>query len=203
MSKWHDGRPVFNRLPLDGYQNNDAVDALTVWVDEKITSKAEQLQNFYTNYLNPDTCLSEALDYLAYLVGLSGEYWDSAWSDQVKRTFIKSAHPLLWSKRGTLAVISFILQTHGLEHQIWTDADLIMSFAMSRAFGTTKLRFFVRLSVSYPRSGLQYREAQRTLKNFAPAVVEHKACYDYFRLGLSIWSDPMFSEGTYKPVSGS
>lgn len=198
MSQWHDGRPIFARLPLDGYQNNEAVDALTVWVDEKIISKAEQLQDFYTNYLNPDTCLSEALDYLAYLVGLSGEYWDKSWSDPVKRTFIKSAHPLLWSKRGTIDVISFILKTHGLAYQIWTDADLTMSFTMSATFGTTKLRFFVRLPVAYPRKGLEFREAQRTLRNFAPAVVQNKACYDYFRLGLSDWGDPMFSDGTYK-----
>lgn len=194
MSDWQNRRPIFDALPEKGYQDNTVADALTFWIDSKLSDKADQLQNFYKT-LDPDTCPESMLEYLAFLHGLSGSFWDNAWSSATKRTFIKNSHSLLWRYRGTSKVIAFVLSTHGLKYSIWTDGDLRMPFKLSQKFATSKLRFFIRLSYTYARDGWEWKEAKRTAKNFAPAIVGYSVCHEVFRLGFSRLGEPMFKNG--------
>lgn len=191
---WHNGQPVLSRLPQDGYQDNEAVQALTGWVDENLTNKAEQLQNLYIDLTDPSTCKPEWLDFLAWCCGLSGSYWDTEWPIQVKRTLIANSHTVLWSKKGTLECIQFVLNAHGLLHSIWTDGDLVLPFPMPGIFGEAQLRFFVRLPVKYNRKAKEFREVERTIRNFSPAIVDAQVCYDVFRLGISRLGEPMFPD---------
>lgn len=188
---WHDSRPVFSRLPERGYKDNLAADALTSWVDEKLTAKAEQLQGFYLQ-LDPNTADEASLDYLAWLCGLSGSYWDTEWSAQVKRSLIAASHNYLWANRGTLDVIKFVLDTHGIDYDIWQDGSSVIPFKMPRAFGANRLRFFVRLPLAYDRTSRQWREVERSLRNFAPAVVQNRVCYQGFKMGFSVVGEAMF-----------
>lgn len=188
---WYDSRPVFSRLPERGFKDNAIADALTSWVDEKLTAKADQLQSFYLQ-LDPNTASEEYLDYLAFLVGLSGSYWDTEWSAQVKTSLIAASHSYLWTNRGTLGVIEFVLKTHGITYDIWQDGISILPFTLPKAFGANRLRFFVRLPLRYARTSQEWREVERTLQCYAPAVVQCKVCYQGFRLGFSKLGDALF-----------
>lgn len=190
---WEIGRPVFNRLPAKGYKDNLAVDSLTQWQDQKLTAKADQLQNFYKN-LDPDTAPIAYLDYLAYLVGLSGSYWDSNWDPEIKRQFIRIAHPYLWPMRGTMAAIKKVLDTHQLAYSIWEDGESVLPFKMPKAFGSAKLRFYIRLGIQYRRNGQTFTEARRTISNFAPAVTKTGVVYERFYISFSKLGEPMFSK---------
>ena len=185
-------RPIFRSLPQDGYQNVPTVDHLTEWVDARLSDKARQLQDLWKDLCDPLTCKPEYLDYLAVLVGLSGAFWDTQWSASVKRQLIANSHSVLWSLKGTTAVLSYVLNVHQVEHSIWSDGDLVMPFSMSRPFGSAKLRFYLRLPLAYRRESKQFVEAKRTLRNYAPAIVQHKAVYEYFHLGFSTIGEPLF-----------
>lgn len=182
-----------SRLPDSGYRDNPTAQALVSWVDESLAAKAAQMQNLYKDLCDPATCRPEFLEYLAYLVGLSGAYWDIQWDTEVKRTLIKNAHSKLWRLRGTFHVIAFVLDTHRIRHLLWTDGESVLSFRMPKTFGSAKLRFYLRLPIDYHRNGLEFREAQRTLRNYAPAIVEHKAVYEQFFCGFSKLGEPMFN----------
>lgn len=196
MSNWGNGRPIFDSLPEKGYRDNEVADALTSWVDQELTEKAALLQNFYRQ-LDPVLCDSDKLDFLAYLNGLSGNFWDSSWQDDVKRKLIANAHPVLWDQRGTAAALHFVLSTHKLRYDLWVDGNTNLSFSMPAKMATPKLRFFIRLPVTYHRGGTEWREAVRTARNFAPAIVRHEVCYDYFRCGFSRLGEPMFNQGSF------
>lgn len=188
---WYDSRPIFSRLPEKGYRDNEVVDALTSWVDEKLTAKADQLQNFYRN-LDPVNAPEKYLDYLAWCVGLSGKYWDTNWSTPIKRQLITVSHTFLWRNRGTLKVISFLLKLHKIDHTIWQKGDLVMPFQMPSQFGKSQLRFTIKLPRKYTRDSPQWREAQRILDNFAPAIVDVRLSYDQFYLGKSKLGEQMW-----------
>ncbi len=196
MSQWENGRPIFDSLPEKGYRDNEVADALTSWVDQELSEKAALLQNFYKQ-LDPALCDSDKLDFLAYLNGLSGNFWDSAWSDEVKRQLIANAHPVLWDKRGTATALRFVLDTHKIKYHLWLDGSSTMAFKMPTKMADPKLRFFIRLPITYPRHSKEWNEALRTARNFAPAIVGYRVCHEYFRCGFSKVGEPMFKSGSF------
>ena len=197
MSDWQNNRPIFDSLPEKGYKDNSVADALTLWVDHDLSKVALQLQKFYLE-LDPDTCQSGMLEYLAFLNGLSGSYWDNSWAEPVKRLMIKIAHSVLWNFRGTTYALKTVLQIHGLTFDVWLDGVSNLTFQIPQKMANPKLRFFIRLPVDYARNGKQWREAERTARNFAPAIVGYKVCHEYFRLGFSQVGEPMFKAGSFK-----
>ena len=188
---WQDGRPIYNRLPLKGYQDNLVADWLTLWVDEKLSGTASTLEAFWQNLI-PETCPAVYLDYLGYLCGLSGQYWDTKWSTAVKRLMVANTHKF-WSDRGTMLTIKSVLDIHRLTYTLWTNGALRLPFTLPNTFGTDDLRLYVRLPLIFQRTSQQFKEAQRTLRNYAPAVVKSAACFERFYLGFSYFSDPLFT----------
>lgn len=188
---WALGRPVYDRLPAIGFKDSPLADVLTQWIDQYLSNKATQVAQFYLE-LHPDTCQDASLEYLAWLVGLSGPYWDVTWTPAIKRALIAIAHTVLWRRKGTLGVIKTVLDIHGIAHDFWLDGSLLLTFALSGTFGTPKLRYFVRLPLQYLRSEREFREAERTVNNFSPAIVGARVCYERFYLGFSKLGDPLF-----------
>lgn len=189
---WLDSKPVLSQLPRKGYQDNLAVQSLVAFADIKLTAIADQLQNFYKE-LDPTTANEKYLDYLAYLVGLSGNYWDSRWTPEIKRKLIAASHTYLWSSKGTLGVLKFVLDVHGISYDIWTDDTLQIPFRIGDNLANgNSFRFFIRLDKKYNRTSPGWIEAVRTAKNFAPAVVQHRICYKGFIIGASNVGDPVF-----------
>lgn len=188
---WQQRRPIYNRLPRQGYGDNTPSDWLTQWADQELSKVADRAQSFYKQ-VDPTTADSASLDFLGWLVGMSGEYWDATWSDHVKREMIAQAYRL-WKIRGTEDSIRRVLEIHGMDHDIWQKSDLRIPFRLPGRFGKPDLRFIVRLPLKYHRAGKEFTEAQRTIRNFAPAVIEAKVAYKGFYLSFSRMGDPLFS----------
>lgn len=188
---WDKGQPVTLRLPRDGYQNNPDVVSLLSQPDWFLTSKKEQLETLYQQ-LTGETAPVSWLDYLAWLLGWSDEYWDTRWSESVKRQLIVIANSV-WERLGRSDVITQILDIHGIEHDLWTEVALQLPFSMPATFSTPKGRLYIRLPIQYLRNGNEFREARRTRDNFVPCTILSGVVYDRFYLGISQLGDPMFS----------
>jgi hypothetical protein len=90
-------RPIYNRLPgVLGTYNSDSGDTVAKWLcsgaDEQLNYTKVLLDDFYTNFLDPDTCKSENLDWLAQHLGFVDPLWDLNWRPDIKRLLIKNAH---------------------------------------------------------------------------------------------------------------
>lgn len=188
---WNNRRPILHRLPQYGYQDNAIADALTFYPDLKLSGVKDLLERWYLE-LHPDTCQDASLDYLAYLVGFSGHFWDTRWSNPVKRDLIRASHAILWRKRGTFEAIRAVLDIHGISYDIWTDGSLNLAFTLSGTFGSPKMRYYLRLPKTTPRVSPAFQEARRTLRLYSPAVTKSKVTYQAFYLGLSRLGDPLF-----------
>lgn len=93
-------RPVYSRLPgiSESYRSDPAFSDtetpaqwLTSGADEFLSKKKEDISNFYESYLDPETCSSAVLDWLAQHVGLAGPLWDERWDRPIKEALIKNS----------------------------------------------------------------------------------------------------------------
>lgn len=185
-------RPVFNRLPVRGYQDNPTADALTQFYDDKLVAVGTQIEQLYTK-LDPTTTPSSYLDWLAFLVGMVPPYYSVNWTDAVKRMAITNANAI-FSNRGTLKGLSLALDIHGFQYSIYISDDLRLAFTFtaSTKFGIISQTAFVRLPLMYERSSYQFTEATKAVKHYTSIVTPTQACYDAFYLGFSFFDDPLF-----------
>jgi len=89
-------RPIYDRLPgVSGAYYSDSKDTVAKWLvsggDEELSIAKDRISNFYSDYLDPDTCYPTYLDWLAQHIGLFGTLWDTQWTIPVKRAMIKNA----------------------------------------------------------------------------------------------------------------
>lgn len=93
-------RPVYSRLPgiSEAYrsdplfsENETPAQWLMSGTDDFLSSKKDQLSDFYRTYLDPETCSPLVLDWLAQHVGLTGPLWDSRWEKKIKICMIENA----------------------------------------------------------------------------------------------------------------
>lgn len=93
-------RPVYSRLPgvSESYRSDPAFSEdekpaqwLTSGADDFLSKKKESIETFYYNYLNPETCSSFVLDWLAQHVGLTGFLWNTEWDRGIKEAMIRNA----------------------------------------------------------------------------------------------------------------
>lgn len=187
---WTLGSPVFRRLPEKGYRDNTVTQWIVTPVDEILTGVKTKLEGFYAS-LNPATCPDDYLDYVGFLMGYSDTYWDTLWSNEVKRQLCVEASSL-WHRMGTHDTLQRVLTIHAIIHGIWVDGVLLMPFLMPGTMGTPKARVYVRLPLIYMRTGKKWLEAMRTVRNYTPAPINSKVVYDQFYLGFSVLGEPMF-----------
>jgi len=93
-------RPIYSRLPgmAEAYRSDPAFSDnetpaqwLTSGADDFLSKKKDSIDAFYENYLNPETCSTLVLDWLAQHVGLIGELWDTRWDRKIKEAMIRNA----------------------------------------------------------------------------------------------------------------
>lgn len=191
---WFNKRPVFLGLPEYGYQDNEPTEWLTQWVDLECVNAYDKVQELYAlgdAYL----CPVEHLDTLAWCVGLADEYWDASWSESVKRGMIDKAQ-WLFNHIGQLSAVEEVLNIHGIEYDIWQGTALILSFTLPATIGRHEMRFIVQLPLSVVRNGKVWKEAERTLRNYAPAIVISRVEYDAFYASFSCVGDAIYSYGS-------
>lgn len=112
---WEQGRPIFRRLPICGYQDNTPVEWLTRWPDTESCNARLKIDHLRCQ-VDPRNCDSEWLDWLAQLAGYTGEYWDPVWPDSVKRELIANAYTAVWPNLGTQYCLDFVLDTLEIQH---------------------------------------------------------------------------------------
>lgn len=174
---WDDSRPVYKRLPIEGFQNNEVVDWLTQQPDADLMSVKQEMETFYQK-LDPVACPVAMLDYLGYLVGMSGEYWDLDWSEAVKRSMITNSFTF-WENLGTLQTFTDVLDIHGLTYRVWQP-------------GLSNSRVYTGLPLTSVRNGAEWVETQRTVRNFLSVTTRNVVSYDQFYIGFSVIGEPVF-----------
>lgn len=77
--------------PLDSLPEANVAKFLVSGVDEFLIDKKNSIDNFYRDFLDPDTCNPDLLNWLAQHIGLFGELWNELWDKDLKSTMIKNA----------------------------------------------------------------------------------------------------------------
>lgn len=77
--------------PLDSLPEADVAKFLVSGVDEFLIDKKNSIDNFYRDFLDPDTCNPDLLNWLAQHIGLFGELWNELWDKDLKSAMIKNA----------------------------------------------------------------------------------------------------------------
>lgn len=185
-------RPTYSRLPVRGYQDNSLADALTQHYDAKLVSVGKQIEELHTK-LDPVTTPAVYLDWLAFMVGMVDPYYSRGWQTAVKRLAIKAANKI-FENRGTLLGLQLALNVHSIQYDVYSSDDLRLPFTFtpSTRFGLVSSRVFVRLPLIYPKTGYEYKEAQRAVRNYTALVTPTAVSYDKFYLGFSAFADPIF-----------
>ena len=185
-------RPVFNRLPIRGYQDNPVADALTSFYDEKLVAVGSQVEQLHTK-LDPVVAPSSYLNWLAFLVGMVHPYYSVSWADSVKRLAIANANSI-FSNRGTLAGLGLAMSIHGFEYSLYTSDDLRLAFTFTATtkFGIIFQTAFIRLPLRYARGSYEFVEATKAVTNYTAIVTPTRVVYDAFYLGFSVFDDPLF-----------
>lgn len=138
-------RPVYNRLPgVEGAYNREGEDTAAKWltsgVDDLLSGAKLDIDRFYRNTLNPDTCYPLNLDWLAQHFGFIGGLWNTEWPSSVKRKILKNAHvnmldeDSLWTKDPSVDTLRLI------------DKSFIEHFNINESTGevTTDYRYTMR-----------------------------------------------------------
>ncbi|MBW4421182.1 MAG: phage tail protein [Myxacorys californica WJT36-NPBG1] len=125
---WNSGRPVYSRLP-DTYLEDGVSDALTFYWDELLVETKSKVDNFGLQ-LDPLTCDAKYLDYLSLMLGWI-DVWDVTWSEQAKRTLLDNSYRNIgiWINKGSARVLSFILDTLGVEHFIQIGTSFLVGYS--------------------------------------------------------------------------
>ena len=119
QQRWATGRPLLNILPgINGqYSSNEVADWVTKPWDNLFIDTKGKIENL-PNQLNPEVCDEEWLDYIAGFCGFTGEYWDKNWPVAAKRALLKESFNLIWPKKGSLGVLSYVLTAFDILHII-------------------------------------------------------------------------------------
>ncbi len=220
-SAWEQGRPIYKRLPIaeEKYQVSHSVagvppvvgsdeparvsaddpeldpvaDWLTTPIDELLVAIKLVTQNFYTDYLDPETAKLENLDWLAQLCGFTGEYWETSWTETQKQALIANAFTFLWESKGTRAVLDFLLLTFGIQGKIYLLGEFLAGRNKAgEALGGEALEYFLLLPLAYLRTSYQWRLASKFNRLYGPVYVKSTVCYSQFYAGFSVAGDPVF-----------
>lgn len=152
--------------------------------------------------LPTDSELEQAsyLDYIAYLVGLTGNYWMTSWDNEVKLTLLKNVADIQ-SYRGTLKSLLLVLAAQSLNAEVVTgNSPLVLPFQVygngASKLGISGSNLYLRYGSNVSRASREFIESQRAITSFVPDTCNARVCYDAFYAGLSVANDPVFD----KPV---
>jgi hypothetical protein len=198
MSAWDEGRPIYRRLPEDSgqYQGNPIVDAITYPIDQILTQYKVTLENFETDFINPDTAKESNLDWLGQLSGFTGQYWDIGWTAAQKRKLIKNSHNFVWAKTGTKHLLLWLLnEVFELGATIYEINQFLLNSSLLdvQPLGGELLRYYILLPLKYSTNSQQWRLAEKLNLLFSPIYVESDVVYDQFYLNVSGLGDPILS----------
>jgi len=176
------GRPFYYRLPTDTpetYQGNDVVNWLTKYWDSKFLNTVQKLDDLPRQF-NPEICDAEYLDFLAILCGFTPPFWNKDWSVSSKRVILKNSYSRIWSNKGSLDCVSFILTALNIEHKIYQPGSFIIGEGQLTLtpLGQGGWQFTVILPVKYSIGGKEFRQVQKIVELFAPCWCKSEIIQD-------------------------
>lgn len=205
--RWEDGRPIYHSLPgeNEGYlkdpEFNDPVsdppiaDWLTVYWDELLIELQAELEAFPANYLEPATCRSDALDWLAQHSGFTGDYWDASWDDSIKRQLIADAYPFIWENKGTRVLLEYMIRLFNLQANVFILGDFLAGITpLPATLGGDPYTFYITVGLIYLRTSVEWRLLERLRVLYSPVYCDSRICYDQWYAGFSVAGDPVFDE---------
>jgi len=198
MAGWDTNKPLFDRLPL-AYRQCEPVEWFTGAWDELLVTAKVSGDNFYTNFLDPENCKVEVLDWLAQLAGFTGEYWDPLWSETVKRSLIKNSYDLIWPQKGSRDLLEWILAELGLQAKVYLLGDFLLNVTpLGSPLGSTKgFEYFIRTPLAYLRTNPDWLLAEKLNRLYGPVYCKSRVCYDQFYLTYSVLGDPLFDNPVF------
>lgn len=176
-SAWISGRPIYSRLP-ECYKEGEIADWLTAyWDDILIETKAKVYD--LPRQLNPLTCDSNWLDFLAPLCGFTGEYWDKDWDVTAKRKLLDYSYLSIWANKGSKETLDLVLNCFDINHVILSEGDFVLGASKigQQPLGTTPWEYTIYLPSSY--LGLYKADLTRKLNRlFGPCWCESQIIFD-------------------------
>jgi phage tail P2-like protein len=192
-----DKRPIYSRLPQisQRYKAENPANPgnwITQWFDELLVKTKASIDDL-PRQLNALTCDADWIDFVAYLSGFSGEYWDKAWSMATKRAIASKAN-WIWSNKGTQEVLEYIIAAVGLSAVIWLadDGTFDVDNLDEISFGEPQYQYFIQVPFSYDRDGMSFRLAEKINRLYGPIVCDSAVCYDGIYLDYSEFGDAFF-----------
>ena len=195
MPGWSTGRPIYHRLPAESeaYQGNPLVDAITNPYDALLMAWKASIDNFDRDFLDPDTCRSDVLDWLAQLCGFTGEYWDPTWTDAQKRELIRKSHLFIWPYKGTQILLEWLLGLFEIQARIYLIGQFLVGVnVVGDQIGGELLRYWILLPLEYRRTSETWALTERFNRLYMPCFAESRVCYERFYVGFSVVGDPIF-----------
>jgi phage tail P2-like protein len=202
MSAWDEERPIFKRLPHYGWQDNEIADWITAAYDAVLIELKQAILNFPRDFIDPETCRSDALDWLAQLMGYTGDYWDTTWNDEIKRQLIKEAQTVVWRYKGSYYLLDYLFQIFGLNVQIKLQGQWTIGLSkVGDAIGGPLMLYSLVIGDNdtprYVRASQEWRLIERLNRLYMPcwcAPVTLNGSYLHYhrwRVGMSIVGDPL------------
>jgi phage tail P2-like protein len=201
MSAWDEKKPILKRLPQYAWQDNEIVSWIVDPYDRMLVELQQAILNFPKDFIDPLTCRADALDWLAQLMGFTGDYWDTSWPEPVKRTLIKNAQ-FVWSFKGTQQLLEYLLALFSLDVAIelqgsWQVGETAIGSPIGGELLTYSLLVNSTGRAFYLRSSDQWRLVEQLNRLFMPCWCSPGSLngsfvhYDRFRVGLSAVGEPI------------
>ena len=206
-NSWQLNRPIYLRLPDESgaYQGNEIVDAITTPWDEQIVDIKNTLLNFNGDFINPETARVDTLDWLAQLSGFTGEYWDKNWDTSIKRELIKNSHTKIWTHKGTVILLQYLLDLFGLDAEVYAENVWFIGItAIDSPVGGRNLYYAIKLFVPgeenrqfYTRNSKEWKLIERLNRLYMPcwcgSIPKNGSFihYEKFIVGVSAVGDPI------------
>jgi hypothetical protein len=166
-------RPIFSRMPEEqvgtSYKDYPATDWLLAYWDKIFVECADKLEDLPRQF-DPLLCDEEYLDFLAPLCGWTGEYWSADYPPESKRLLLSQAYKLIWSNKGSLQVLSYVLNALFIDHRIFIPGTFILGYSQLsvNTLGSSGWQFTIFLPRKYIFNGNEFKLTSKMVKLFSP-----------------------------------
>lgn len=203
MTAWDESAPITKRLPRFGWQDgNAAVEAVVGAYDTVFMELYQTIQDFEKDFIDPDTCRADALDWLAQLMGFTEDYWDNSWAESIKRQLIKDAQQIVWRYKGTFYLLQYLIDLFGLNVRIelkgqWRVGVSKIGDPIGGALLDYSLVIGSDTDPGYARNSPEWRLIERLNRLYMPCWAAPQTLngnylrYHRWRVGRSAVGDPI------------
>ncbi len=178
-----DKRPIYSRMPQEqvgtSYKDYIATDWLLSYWDMIFVKCADKLEDLPRQF-DPLFCDEEYLDFLAPICGWTNIYWSADYPPESKRLLLSQSYKMIWSNKGSLGVLSFILNALNIDHRIFIPGTFILGYSQlsTDQLGSSGWQFNIYLPKKYTLNGYEFKLTEKIAKLFSPCWCLYTIEYD-------------------------